>query len=412
MTPVLLIGGGMIAHDQILPALYQMQREKRVGDITVCSQRASSVKALAEAPALTKAFPGQSFRPMPDYRSEPADTKDPERYKQALADLPARSVVVVATPDQTHYPLVMDALRAEQHVVCVKPLVLDVQHSLEIEAAAEKRGLFVGVEYHKRFDPRSLMARSRARQGLFGELKLGHAVLMEKWHYRESNFQNWFSCEETDSFVYIGCHYVDLVHFITGLKPAAVSVYGVKDKFPNGVEGYLWTDARVIWENDACLNVQNSLCFPDAAPGPNTQGMTLYFTGNGNGALLRHSDQYRGLEYSFIEPLDSPGGTQHVEPSPDYFMYQDMGGEGLVPWGYGVRSVDELVSAALCIEAESASIGQRKAKIAELDRRGIVATPANSRFNELVCQAGRESILNRGREVEIDYQAPGVRMRG
>ena len=40
---------------------------------------------------------------------------------------------------------------------------------------------------------------------------------MEKWYYRESNFQNWCTTEHTDTFTYIGCHYVDLVHFITGL---------------------------------------------------------------------------------------------------------------------------------------------------------------------------------------------------
>ena len=49
-TPVLLIGAGMIAHDQILPALLQMRREGAVGEVTVCSQRNSSVEALAQAP--------------------------------------------------------------------------------------------------------------------------------------------------------------------------------------------------------------------------------------------------------------------------------------------------------------------------------------------------------------------------
>ena len=327
-TPILLIGGGMIAHDQILPTLYQMQREDRIGDITVCAQHGRTVKALAEAPTLTKAFPDRGFRPLPDYTSGHTDERNPELYKQALTELPPRSVAIVATPDQTHYSIVMDALRADQHVCCVKPLVLDVAQSLEIEEEAQKGGLLVSVEYHKRFDPRSQMARSRANQGLFGDLKLGTAVLMEKWHYRSSNFQNWFTCEETDSFVYIGCHYIDLVHFITGLKPTAVSVYGVKDRFPNGNEGYLWTDARVIWENGAALNVQNSLSFPDAAPGPNTQGMTLYFSGNGNGAWLDHSDQYRGLKYSFTEKIDAPGGTQHLEPSPDYFHVSRPGWTG------------------------------------------------------------------------------------
>ena len=130
----------------------------------------------------------------------------------------------------------------------------------------------VGVEYHKRFDDRSLMARKRYRAGMFGEFKLGTASLMEKWYYRHSNFQNWMTTENSDAFTYIGCHYVDLVHFITGLLPVSVSVYGMKDKFPNGKEGYLWTDARVIWNNGACLNVQNTLSFPDDGAGQQHAG--------------------------------------------------------------------------------------------------------------------------------------------
>ncbi len=415
-TPVLLIGGGMIAHDQILPTLYQMQREGRIGDITVCAQHGRTVQALAEAPTLQRAFPDRSFRPLPDYTSGDLHERRPDLYQQALEQLPARSVVFVATPDQTHHSIVMNALRAGQHVCCVKPLVLDVAQSIEIEEEAQRRGLLVGVEYHKRFDPRSQMARTRFRQGLFGDFKLGTCVLMEKWHYRSSNFQNWFVCEETDSFVYIGCHYVDLVHFITGLQPIGISVYGIKDRFPNDNEGYLWTDARVIWENGAALNVQNSLSFPDAAAGPNTQGMTLYFSGNGNGAWLQHSDQYRGLKYSFTEKPDSPGGTQYAEPSPDYFMYQDLGGPGLVPWGYGVRSVDFIVSEALRIESETAAledaaaVAARRTRIDEIEQQGIVATPGNSRYNELVCQAGRLSILNGGRQVEIRHDPPGVEL--
>lgn len=415
--PVTVIGGGMIVRDQILPALYQMQREGRVGDLTVCAQHGRTVQSLAEEPAIRRAFPAQTFRAMPDFAAGDLTEVHPELYKQALAELPPRSVVIVAVPDQMHYPIVMEALRADQHVCCVKPLVLDVAHSLEIEREARQRGLMVGVEYHKRFDPRSSMARERFRRGDFGELRLGTCSLMEKWHYRNSNFQNWFTTDQTDSFVYIGCHYVDLVHFITGLLPVSVSVYGVVDEFPNGKKGYLWTDGRVIWENGACLNVQNSLSFPNAAPGPNTQGMTLYFTGEGEGALLNHSDQYRGISYSYSSPMESPGGTQYAEPSPDYFMYQDLGGPGLTPRGYGVRSVDYIVSAALRIEAETAGLSGRPALearrhlLSDIEQRGIMATPANSRYNELVCQAGRLSILNGGQETLIRYDPPSVELR-
>ncbi len=41
-----------------------------------------------------------------------------------------------------------------------------------------------------------------------------------------------------------------------------------------------------------------------------------------------------------------------------------------------------------------------------------MATPANSRYNELVLEAGRLSILNGGREAVIDYAPePSVRLR-
>ena len=87
----------------------------------------------------------------------------------------------------------------------------------------------------------------------------------------------------------------------------SVSVYGLKDKFPNGSEGYLWTDARVIWTNGACLNVQNTLSFPDDGPGSNTQHIAMYCSGGDKGAMIRHSDQYRGIEYSYIRKAEFSG---------------------------------------------------------------------------------------------------------
>ena len=400
-SPVLVIGAGMIVRDQILPTLLQMRREAAIGEVTVCSQRNRSLESLRDDPTLKRAFPDCGFETRFVSDADP-DAPHPRAYLAALADLPERSVVVVAVPDQAHHRIVMDALRHDQHVCCVKPLVMNLEESREIETMARERGLFVGVEYHKRFDPRSAMARDRYRQGLFGEFKLGTARLMEKWFYRESNFQNWFGAEQTDSFVYIGCHYVDLVHFITGLLPAAVSVYGISDSLPNGADSYLWTDARILWENGACLNVQNSLSFPDEAPGPNTQGMTLYCTGSGRGAVIEHSDQYRGIKYTYGTRFATPGGTYHAEPSPDYFLFQDLGGSGLVPTGYGVRSVRSIVEEAFRIEREAPTREGRQRLLAETDSQGLLATPANSRFNVAVCEAARESIQSEGKLVRIE----------
>lgn len=396
--PVLVVGGGMITNDQILPSLYQLQRQGVIGSIAVCAQHARTVQKLKDSSMFATAFPGQSFDGYP----QSGDSPQPDLYKELIAKMAPHGIVIAAVPDQLHFDVVMTALQNDQQVCCVKPLVLSARESVVIEAEARKRGLVVAVEYHKRLDDRSLLARQKYRQGLFGEFRLGTATLMEKWYYRESNFQNWCTTENSDAFSYIGCHYVDLVHFITGLLPTSVSVYGIKDKYPNGNEGYLWTDARVIWQNGACLNVQNSLSFPDAAPGTNTQGIVMHCSGNNAGGLIQHSDQYRGLQYSYVDP------AQYAEPSPDYFQYVDLGGVGLQPVGYGYRSIEFIVKK--CVAAGSAV--DRQAFLASLDEEGILATPANSRFNELVMEAGRLSIVNNAREVLIEYgSTPGVKLR-
>src|SRR5262249_16115182 len=149
----------------------------------------------------------------------------------------------------------------------------------------------------------------------------------------------------------------------------------------------LWTDARVTWSNGAVLNVQNAIGFPDAAPGTNTQGITMYCAGSGSGAWIEHSDQYRGLRYAYTRNPGGDGATQFAEPSPDYFQSVDLGGPGLVPVGYGFRSIDFLVRP--CIRAE-----RREVTLEEIDAAGVVATPANSRYNELTIEAARLSILN------------------
>ena len=413
---VTLVGGGMVAHDQLLPSLYHLERLGVIEEIRVCAQRGRTLKALAESPALERAFPGQSFLPFPDLESD-LDEAHPKLFEQVIAQLPPRNIVVVATPDHLHFDVIMAALASNQHVCSVKPLVLSVRESIQIEAEAFARGLLVGIEYHKRFDDRSLMARQKYREGLFGEFRLGSACLLEKWYYRRSNFQNWCTAENSDAFSYIGCHYVDLVHFITGLLPVAVSVYGIRDSYPNGREGFLWTDARVIWNNGACLNVQNALGFPDEAPGSNTQGLVMYSSGNGKGALLSHSDQYRGLKHCYTRAEDAPGATLYAEPSPDYFQYVDLGGKGLVPVGYGYRSLEYIVRACIRLESETSglapdggALGKRRQWLEEIDAAGIMATPRNSRYNELVLEAGRLSILNGGRETAIHYgEKPGVR---
>jgi D-galacturonate reductase len=272
---VSVIGGGMITRTQLLPTLYHMQRQQEIGDIRICALDAKPILEMQQDAALHQAFPGQSFLPFPDPLKAAAGESYPDLYREVLKSAPRGSIAVVAVPDHFHYAVLKAALENDLHVCVVKPLVLQHKQAHEIEKIAHDRGLMVGVDYHKRFDYRNLMARKDYRAGKFGNFRLAQAHLHEPWYYRDSNFQNWCTCENSDMFTYVGCHYVDLVAFITGLKPVSVSVYGIRDKYPNGREGFLWTDARVIWENGAALSVSNAMGYPNAGAGGNPQGLTM-----------------------------------------------------------------------------------------------------------------------------------------
>lgn len=407
-----IIGAGMIVYDLILPAALQCRREGWVGEITVVGQRASSLKTLKECPDLPVAFPGEDFTAYPDPDGE--DSRDPELFKKVLAGKDPYNLVIIALPDHLHFRTVMDVLSFTQHVLCVKPLVLKHEESRIIEEEARRRNCFVGVEYHKRFDRRNLLARKHYRNGDLGEFVLGQARLMEPYYYRHSNFQNWFICERTDPFVYVGCHYVDLVCFITGLRPCEVSVNGRPGRFPNGNTGYMWTDARVIFENGALLSVVNGLGYPDDAGGGNDQGITMFFEGNDCSGILAHDDQFRGVEGLFVQNQ----AKRFQYENPDFNRFVPYEGEGLKPVGYGVESIVANASTVSRMEAEVAASPDRAGAIRQetirkVNEHGIIATPANSSYNELVQEAARLSLANRGDYAVIDWavKPPQVRLR-
>jgi D-galacturonate reductase len=413
---VVIVGGGMITYDLLLPSVYHLQRTGYVEGIKVCALDSPPLKALKKSKEISEAFPGQDFEAYPSI-SEPEEKKYPELFRDIIARIKPRQLVIVAMPDQLHYNVVMEALKNNQHVLCVKPLVLKYEQAIEIEKIAHEKGLFVGIEYHKRFDRRSLIAKRSYELKQFGEFVMGEAKLIEPYLYRSSNFQNWFTCDKTDPFVYIGCHYVDLVYFITGLKPIEVSVSGIKGKFPNGNEGYMWANGRIRFENNALLSVIDGLGYPDEAAGSNDQSLQMFFEGNNKTGMLKHDDQFRGVEHSYLEGIGC-GGSHLNYVSPDFYKLVPWEGKGYKPIGYGFDSVSASVTMASMIENEVVglsdldSLAKRQQMIKEVDKKGIIATPANSYINELVVESARLSILNEGDTVNIEYTpTPHVSIR-
>ena len=408
-SAVLVIGAGMITRDLILPSLYHLQRSGKIGGITVTATGSSRIRELADDKEIAAAFPGLSFESVPAYDSDPRD-RNPKYYRQALEKLPPGNLVVVAIPDQLHNQVVLECLESGQHILCVKPLVMTYKQAEEVRKKAFDAGLFVGVEYHKRFDRRALHARGKYREGAFGEFIMAEAKLIEPYYYRHSNFQNWFTPDQTDPFVYIGCHYVDQMVFITGILPTSVSVSGVHRRFPNGNDAFMWANGRVMFENGALLSTINGLGYPDDGAGSNEQCMTMFCEGDGKTGLIKHNDQFRGVSHSYVNG-SGPGGSSFNFINPDFFRIVPWNGDGGRPVGYGFDSIEANVFAFLDIAAED-ELTLRQKKIREIDQRGLIATPANSSYNELVTEAARISITSEGAWVDIEYgESPRVAAR-
>src|SRR4051812_41425287 len=96
---ITMVGGGMIAHDQLLPSLYHLQRLNQVGTIRVAARHSKLLRELADAPTLRKNFPGQSFEAHPALTEEP-HALHPDMYKRVIERMPKGQLVVVATPEQ------------------------------------------------------------------------------------------------------------------------------------------------------------------------------------------------------------------------------------------------------------------------------------------------------------------------
>ncbi len=401
----------MITADLILPSLYHLQRLGRLGEITVCALGSGPLRALAENHEIRAAFPGSSF-----IAAAPACPRLPTRGSrtssaQLVSRLPPRQVVFVAVPDQLHHDVVMAALRADQHVLCVKPLVLRHEQAREIAPEAAARGLFVGVEYHKRFDRRSLVARRDYRAGRFGELAFGEARLIEPWSYRRVQFPELVPAGGNGP---VHLHRVPL-RGPRGIHHGAATRGGLLcrrrgDGSPTATRDSSGRRAGCDGKTAPCSPSPMAWDIPTRPPAATTRDSCCTARGPGSSGMIRHDDHDRGVSHSYLEGA-GPGGSHFNYVSPDFFRLVPWEGEGLRPVGYGYDSIEALVGAVRRVDSAAEGLAPAAAQHARtrvlrgIDEAGILATPANSSLNELVVEAGRLSILSDGRPARIEYGA-------
>jgi len=90
-------------------------------------------------------------------------------YKQMLAD-PDLEAVVVATPDDLHRDISIQAAQAGKHILVEKPIATTEADALAMMAAAEKAGVKLMVGFTLRFVPHYQQARQAVETGKLGQM--------------------------------------------------------------------------------------------------------------------------------------------------------------------------------------------------------------------------------------------------
>ncbi len=82
----------------------------------------------------------------------------------------AIDLVVIATPNDTHFDLASRALNAGKHVVVDKPFTTTVAEAQELIAIAQKKKLLLSVFHNRRWDSDFLTLKQIQKEGLLGEI--------------------------------------------------------------------------------------------------------------------------------------------------------------------------------------------------------------------------------------------------
>jgi predicted dehydrogenase len=88
---------------------------------------------------------------------------------RALLEHEDLDAVVVAPPDDLHYPMTMDALEAGLHVLCEKPLALNAQHARDMYEKAEAAGVKHMVLFTWRWQPNFIYLKKLIDNGYIGQ---------------------------------------------------------------------------------------------------------------------------------------------------------------------------------------------------------------------------------------------------
>lgn len=288
--------------------------------------------------------------------------------------------VQVNTPDHLHCQPAIDALNAGLHVVVPKPTAATVQDAHAMIQAATKNNRFLGIDFHKREDPRFKEAEARFQSGRYGTFQAAVFYMLDKLAVADPNrtprfFASSDFAEKNTPVSFLTVHMADALMQIVELIPVQVRAMGYAHKLPSlkptPVRGYDLVDTEIVFNSGAVAHILTGWALPNSAWATTVQ----------SGRLIC-SDGLIDLN------LDSPGlceihqdGVIQVNP-----LFRNFEKDNSVT-GYGIGSPGRLYEQILA---------WREGKLSSAER-DVALGPRTLGFYTTLILEGAEKSLAQGR---------------
>ena len=125
----------------------------------------------AQSDAVVSAVASRDLERARSYASEHAIERAYGSYDELLAD-PEIEAVYISLPNSLHLDWAEQALRADKHVLCEKPLSTDPDAVNAAFDLADQRGLVLMEAFMYRHNPQTLRVQELVRNGAVGRLRL------------------------------------------------------------------------------------------------------------------------------------------------------------------------------------------------------------------------------------------------
>ncbi|HKH55201.1 MAG TPA: Gfo/Idh/MocA family oxidoreductase [Propionibacteriaceae bacterium] len=186
-----------------------------IGDV----HRRAAMLAGAEVVGVMASSPARSEQVASDWGLE---SGYPAIEAVAAADL---DLVHVCTPNASHVPYAIDLMQAGKHVICEKPLGLNLEEAKQAASVAAEAGVVNTMPFAYRFHPMTREMRARVQNTSFGGLNLIHGSYLQDWMLNP-RVSNWrvdpAKSGRSRAFGDIGSHWCDLAEWVTGERIASL----------------------------------------------------------------------------------------------------------------------------------------------------------------------------------------------